>query len=147
MLRKNMIRSFPVTSENIDLAEKILGPSILRSKGKATRTKPKVIMKDLVQIPKNIMERSHDFMLCFDIMYAKNQGFVTAINIAVKYWALVPIHLKKHEEYYQALDIVLRKYNKANFWITKVHCKEEFTQIMDPVSNNLWVSNDLNISK
>ena len=75
-------------------------------------------------------------------MYANNQGFLTAIDTTVKYRALVPVFFEKHEEYYQALDIVLRKYNKANFRITRVRCDGEFKPMMDPISDDLDVEMD-----
>ena len=63
--------------------------------------------------------------------------FIMVIDTTVKYQALVPVFSKKKEEYYQALDIVLQNYNKANFWITKVQCDVEFKPMMDPIGDNL----------
>ena len=65
MLKTNIIQNCPVTSEDINIAKRIFGPSISSLKGKATRTKPKVIKKDLVQIPKEILERNHDLTSMF----------------------------------------------------------------------------------
>ena len=54
-------------------------------------------------------------MLSFNIMSANDKAFLIAIDLMVKYWALVPVYFKWHKEYNQALDCVLQRYCKENF--------------------------------
>ena len=44
MIRKNIIQNFPVTVEDIEMAEKIFGPDVSTLKVKTTRQRPKVVV-------------------------------------------------------------------------------------------------------
>ena len=52
-----MIKNCPVTVEDIDNTEKILGKNISYLKGKTTRSRPKVVKNDQVEIPKELKEK------------------------------------------------------------------------------------------
>jgi hypothetical protein len=44
------------------------------------------------------------------------------VGRTIKFQSLVPMNTKQHEEYYRALDQILRHYNNAGFVITTIHC-------------------------
>ena len=44
MIRQNIIQNFPVTVEDIEMAEKIFGPDVSTLKVKTTRQRPKVVV-------------------------------------------------------------------------------------------------------
>ena len=44
MIRQNIIQNFPVTVEDIEIAEKIFGPDVSTLKVKTTRQRPKVVV-------------------------------------------------------------------------------------------------------
>jgi hypothetical protein len=47
----NMIKNNPVTTADVELAEKIFGPDIATLKGKTTRRKPVPVVEDYIDIP------------------------------------------------------------------------------------------------
>jgi hypothetical protein len=47
---------------------------------------------------------------------------------------------KQHEEYYRALDEILRQYNNAGFVIKTIHCNGEYCGMMEKVKDNLDVT-------
>ena len=49
IIRMNTIGDNPVTTKDIDLAEKIFGPDIGRLKGKSTRQKPVPVVNDVIK--------------------------------------------------------------------------------------------------
>ena len=51
MIRQNIIQNFPVTVEDIEMAEKIFGPDVSTLKVKTTRQRPKVVVDDFIEIP------------------------------------------------------------------------------------------------
>jgi hypothetical protein len=106
-------------------------------KGKSTRRKPKPVRKDLIEIPKELILKHHDVELCMDTMYVNECGMLTAIDRTIKFRSLVPMNTKQHEEYYRALDQILRHYNNAGFVITTIHCDGEYRGMMDEVKDGL----------
>ena len=44
---------------------------------------------------------------------------------------------KQHNEYYRALNEILRQYNNARFVIKTIHCNGEYCGMMDKVKDNL----------
>ena len=55
LLRMNIIKNCPVTVEDINIADKIIGTDVSSLKGKSTRQKPKPVRKDLIRIPKELI--------------------------------------------------------------------------------------------
>ena len=49
MIRRNIIHNFPVTVEDIDIAEKIFGPYVSTLKGIKMIQRPKVAVDDLLK--------------------------------------------------------------------------------------------------
>ena len=72
LLRMNVIKKCPVTTEDVDIAEKIFGKDVLSLKSKSTRQKPKPVRADLIEIPKELIEKHHNIKLCMDTMYVND---------------------------------------------------------------------------
>jgi hypothetical protein len=85
LLRMNVIKNCPVTTEDVNIAEKIFGKDILSLKGKSTRRKPKSVRADLIEIPKELIEKHHNIELCMDTMYVNECGMLTAIDWTIKF--------------------------------------------------------------
>jgi hypothetical protein len=137
LLKMNIIQNCPVTVEDVNIADKIFGPDMSSLKGKSTRRKPKPVRKDLIEIPKEIITKHHDVELCMDTMYVNECGMLTAIDRTIKFRSLVPMNTKQHEEYYRALDQILRHYNNSGFVIKTIHCDGEYRGMMDKVKDDL----------
>ena len=69
---------------------------------------------------------------------------LTAIDRTIKFRSLVPIETRQHEEYFRALDKILRHYNNAGFVIKVIHCDGEYRSMMDKVKDDLNV--DMNFT-
>ena len=52
MIRKSIIRNFPVTVEDIEIAKKIFGPGVSTLKATTTRKTPKMVVDDFIEIPR-----------------------------------------------------------------------------------------------
>ena len=51
----------------------------------------------------------------------------------------MPVTTGKKEDYYSALDAILRHYNSAGFYIKTIHCDGEYRNMMDKVKDDLNV--------
>jgi hypothetical protein len=112
----------------------------LRLKGKLTRQKPKSVRADLIEIPKELIEKHHNIKLCMDTMYVNECGMLTAIDWTIKFRSQVPMNTRHHEEYYRALNQILWYYNQAGFVIKEIHCNREFRSMMERVNDDLDVN-------
>ena len=55
MIRNNIIHNLPVTVEDIDIAEIIFGPDVYTLKGTKMRQRPKLVVEDFIEIPKELI--------------------------------------------------------------------------------------------
>jgi hypothetical protein len=90
----NIIKNCPVTTEDFNIAEKIFGKDISSLKGKSTRQKPKPVREDLLEIPKELIEKHHNIQLCMDTMYVNQCGMLTAIDGTINFQSLVPMNTR-----------------------------------------------------
>ena len=139
LLHMNAIHNCPVTVEDVKIAERIFGPDMSSLKGKSTRRKPKPVRKDLVEIPNEITEKHHDIELCMDTMFVNECRMLTAIDRSIQFRSVVPIDTKTQSDYYKALDVIFRQYNKGGFVIKTIYCDGEYRAMMNKVSDNLDV--------
>ena len=139
LLRMNAIQICPVTVKDMKIAEHIFGPDMSSLKGMSTRSKPKPLRKDLVEIPAEITEKHHDIELCMDTMFVNKCGMLTGIDRSIRFRSVVPIDTKTLDDYYEALDIIFHQYNKGGFVIKTIYCDGEYRAMMNKVSDNLDV--------
>jgi len=137
LLRMNVIKNCPVTLEDIKTAEAIFGPAMSTLKGKTTRKKLKPIQRDEIKLPSEIKAINKQLELCIHIMYINGIPMLTTIDKTIKFCGLVPQNSKSHEEYYEALDQVLRFYNKSGYFIKTIFCDGEFKSLMEKVADEL----------
>ena len=135
----NAIQNCPVMVEDMKIAERIFGPDMLSLKGKLTRRKPKPVRKDLVEIPAKITERHHNIELCMDTMFVNKCGMLTAIDRSIRFQSVVSIDTKTQSDYYKALKVIFRQYNKGGFVIKTIYCNREYRAMMNKVSDDLDV--------
>ena len=64
LLKMNVIKNCPVTSEDVTMAEKIFGPDISNLKGKSTRRKVESVRDDNIEIPKELIEQHIEKSSC-----------------------------------------------------------------------------------
>jgi len=139
ILRQNIIKNCPVTAADVDIAEKLFGPDIGALKGKSTRPTSPVVKDDLIEIPKEIKELHQDLILCIDIMFINGLPMLTCIDRSLRFRSLVTMEDRTTPSIYDALDKVLRLYNRAGHSIKEMHCDQEFKKVMDEIADNLDV--------
>ena len=139
MLRQNVINNCPITTRDVDNAEKIFGKDISTLKGKSTRPKPTTVIDDYVDIPTEIMENNREVELCMDIMYINDLPFLTTIDRQIKFRSLVPMDSRTSVESFKRIDMVLRHYNQGGFTIRKIYCDGEFRSMMDKVTDEMGI--------
>ena len=127
IITMNAISDLPVTTKDIDLAERIFGPDLGTLKGKTTRRKALPMVSDQIAIPPELYEKRDTLELCMDLMFVNGMTFFTSITRALYYRTADSLSGRARDELYQGLDIVLRMYNSNGFTISKIYCDQELS--------------------
>jgi hypothetical protein len=140
-IQQNLWKDNPVTLQDIENAEKIWGPDLGILRGRTTRRSPPVIRgeEDAIDIPPELKVHHQNMELCIDLMYINSFGMMTAIDKTVIFRSLVPNTSEKADDFYKALDKILRMYNSAGFRVKYIHCDLQFKPLMDEAKDGLDV--------
>ena len=140
IIRMNAIQNCPVTSEDIEIAEQVFGKDIGSLKGKTVRSKPLPVIKDYVNIPKELMIRHENIELAMDMMFVNKIPFLTTISKHIMYRTAQPLPNKTVKAYRSAIDVVFRLYNHAGFKITVIKADREFQPIFEDIKDDLDIT-------
>ena len=139
ILRQNIIKNCPVTTEDVNIAEKIFGGDIGTLKGKSTRRRPTPVREDLVEIPPELLEQHQELTYCMDLMFVNGIPMMTGIDRSIRFRSLVPLASRVATELYRALDVILRAYNQRGYVVKRIDCDGEFRTLMNQVNDELEV--------
>ncbi|KAG7373397.1 hypothetical protein IV203_034121 [Nitzschia inconspicua] len=131
-----MIANNPVTTKDIELAERIFGQDISALKGKTTRPKPVHVVEDYIAIPPELIESQQQITLCIDAMKVNGLWFLTTISRNIYYRTAQYIENQTAAVYLEAMTDILRIYNLAGFRVTRIHCDNAFRSVMEEIENN-----------
>ena len=137
LLRMNSIRNCPVTEEDASNAEKIFGPDVGLLKGKSKRPKQAAHKNEYIEIPKEIYEKFDNLSLHIDVIYVNGLPHLTSIDDPIKYRAAIPLDSRSTEEFFRALDVVLRHYNSAGFRVDEIHADSEFDPMIIEIRDEM----------
>jgi hypothetical protein len=107
----NTIKNNPVTTEDINIAEKIFGPDISSLKGKTTYCKPVPVIEDYIEIPQELIATQHSITLCVDGMKVNGIPFLTTISKNILYCMAQYVEKQTQSIYQNCLGQVFRVYN------------------------------------
>jgi hypothetical protein len=134
MIRLNLIRNNIVTTADVNLAVKAFGPDVGDIKGKTTRSRPKPVTSNVIELPDELLEVQKDVTLSMDGMTVNSLKFLTTISHEIFYRTAQYVEKAVASVYDNRLDEIVRLYKHGQFQITEIHCDNEFHKVMDPFS-------------
>ena len=137
LLKMNVIRNCPITEEDASNAEKIFGPDVGLLKGKSKRPKQAAHKNEYIEIPKEIYANFNNLDLHIDLLHVNGLPHLTSIDGPIKYRTAVPLDSRTTEEFFRALDVVLRHYNSAGFEVAEIHADSEFDPMISEIKDEL----------
>ena len=141
IIQTNQIKNCPVTIEDINISEKIFGPDVYAIKGKSVRKKPKVVVNDYIEIPRELIQAHKGIILCADIMFIDQVGFLVTMSKHIKFITIRYIPDRKKDTLLEAFDATFIKYNNAGFVIKDLHVDPEFECIKSAMEfNEIYVN-------
>ena len=136
IIQTHQIKNCPVTIEDINISEKIYGPDVYAIKGKTVRKKPKVVVNDYIEIPKELIKAHKGIILCADIMFIDQVPFLVTMSKYIRFITIRYIPDRKKETLMEALDDTFIKYNNAGFIIKELHVDPEFECLQQEMEIN-----------
>ncbi|CAJ1936900.1 unnamed protein product [Cylindrotheca closterium] len=139
-IRGNFFKNCPITEEDVNISEKIYGPSISTIKGKQKRTTPKAVVDDWIEMPKELLKHNSNLDLCIDIMFINNVAFFVSIDKAIKFRFSTELKDRTKDAIYKSIDKILRISNHAELRIKTIYCDNKFKPVFDDVKDNMDVT-------
>ena len=118
-----------MTTDDVNRAIRIFQHEVGHLKGSTTRKTPKSIREEKIEIPHELIHRHDDFCLYIDLFYVNGMPMLTSIDSPIQNRALVCLNNQEADLLYDGIDIVLRSYNKAGYFIKKIYCDQEFISL------------------
>ena len=115
MISQNLILNCPVTVSDVVRAEKNYGKDIHALKVNTTRSKPKQVVIDYMEIPKSILEINNNIILSIDIMYVNTIPFVITIIRHVKFTTVEAIQKRTKAQFSEYIKNVVAFYTQRGF--------------------------------
>jgi Reverse transcriptase (RNA-dependent DNA polymerase) len=126
IVQSNSIQDCPVTLTDIKLAERIWGPNIAALKGKTTRSTPKPVTTDYLQVPPAILKLHKEVYLSADIFFVNQIPFFLTYSRNICFTTVTHLSDRKILNVFKAYQDVHQLYLRRGFLITTVAMDGEF---------------------
>jgi hypothetical protein len=151
IVEKNVPRNCPIVRTDILAAEDIIGPNLGSIKGKTVRRGGARVLTEVHQIPRAIMEKYKDIVLCVNIMFVNQLPLFVTIGRNIKFGTVELLKNRKHSTILQSFKTVSAIYKKRGFRVTMGHTDGEFESmrgdLLDLGMELNVVSNDEHVPK
>jgi hypothetical protein len=126
IIQSNLIVNCPITTEDIDRAENIYGPSVPILKGKTTRQTPTTVVSDYVAVPPQILSANIHLTLSGDLFFVNKAPFFATISDHIKFTTAEHIANRKIKSLVQASKHVQAIYSARGFHVKSMLMDGEF---------------------
>ena len=85
MVTGGLVNNCPVTTQDVDCATGICGPSLANLKGKTTKKTPLPVVTDHIKAPPEILNANKNVQLEADTMFVNKMPFLTSVSRHIKF--------------------------------------------------------------
>ena len=142
-LRYNQCKNVPILVEDVNLTEKIYKTEVAAWKGKSVRPHPPVVTtNEIVELPTELMTKGRQIELAIDILYINNEAFLHSVDKTLRYNGIISLGTKVKGEMYtaetlcKASEDILCLYNRADIYIKRIHCDNDFKTVFRELDKN-----------
>ena len=112
-------------------------------KGSTVRKSPDVIINTKIKIPRELVHQCNDMTLFIDLFFVNGLLMLMSINSPIRNCNLVSIKSRSKENIYKGLDVILRDYNRADYYITRIRGDHEFGPLLEDIEDKLDIELDI----
>jgi hypothetical protein len=145
IVKANMLNDSPVTSQDVDVALKIWGPSVALLKGKSVRQKSPFVMEDVIEVPKKIRQLHKRVTLTIDIFFANGVPYFVTLSLRICFLSVMHLQNWKIDTIVRALKAMHNFYLQRGFQIVFIKGDGEFKP-MDRMMSELYGAPKINLS-
>ena len=145
IVKSNMLKDNPVTSQDVDIALKIWGPSVALLKGKTVRRKAPVVRQDIVVVPKEIRQVHKRVTLSIDIFFVNGVPYFATLSLHLCYLTVTHLSNRKIPTIFAALKAMHNYYLQRGFQIVFVKGDGEFKPL-EALMSELYGGPTLNLA-
>ncbi len=129
-----MLKDCPVTDDNICNAHNIYDPDLASIRGKRVRRKPKRVVTDYVEIPKQFLSIHGHVTLVADVMFVNSILFLVLASRSINLITIEHAPPPRTASSLGALLLcIIRVYAKAGFTVSTIIMDYEFEKVRDHV--------------
>lgn len=132
---KNQLRNCPVRSNDIRVAEDILGPNLGSIKGKKSRRSVPHVRPEYVDVPPEILERHRTVTLCIDLMFVNGTPYLVTTSRNIRLGTVEVLKNRNKKTIFAALKKAVDLYKKRGFKIVSVMADNEFEPLRADVTS------------
>lgn len=126
VIRMNLTKNREITKEDVNLSEKEFNPDVGSLKGKTTRKRPIPVVRNLIDIPTELLRVNEEVEMSLDGLNINGLNFTSNISHDVFYriaqWLLNTRSLALIESFHEMYNF----YKACGFIIMKINCDKEF---------------------
>ena len=126
IIESNQLANCPVSSDDVERAEIIYGPSVPILKGKTTRRTPERVVSDYINIPSKVLQANRLVELSGDIFFVNKIPFLTTVSDHIKFTTVEHLKNRKAKNILEAISHVKAIYELRGFKITTLLMDGEF---------------------
>jgi hypothetical protein len=142
IVKENLLKNCPVTTDDIIVAEDILGTNV-SLQGKQVRCGGQHVIIEQRDVPRTIMDQYRNVTLCIDIMFVNKIPFLVTISRGIKFGTAETLTDRKHPTIMSAIKHVVALYSKRGFRVSDAHTDNKF----EPMRADLMDANvNLNVA-
>ena len=145
IVKANMLKDSPVTSQDVDVALKIWGPSVALLKGKTVRCKPPFVMEDVIEVPREIWQLHKRVTLTIDIFFVNGVPYFVTFSLRICFLSVTHLQNRKIQTIFKALKAMHNYYLQRGFQIVFIKGDGEFKPL-DGMMSDLYGAPKLNLS-
>ncbi len=134
IVKANMLKDSPVTSQDVDVALKIWGASVALLKGKTVRHKPPLIMEDVIEVPKEIWQLHKRVTLTIDIFFVNGVPYFVTFSLRICFLLVMHLQNQKIETIFKALKAMHNNYLQRGFQIVFIKSDGKFKPMEGMIS-------------